>query len=133
VAQTFGNNLPKKTSRKAINSALSKITMRGEILSKLKNLSIRKFDKRIMQIEMNVPDNNSDAYTSLGSSRRSVIRRAAECCFVFNILISLLLKENKATSAPDIKKIRTSKSTRSTRRKVEPWRFVARKITKVLI
>ena len=54
---------------------------------------------------MNVPAINKDVYTSLGSSSRSVMRRAAICRFVLSIFTSLLVKENKATSAPEIIKL----------------------------
>ena len=49
-----------------------------------------------MQIFMNVPAISNEVYASFGSSRRSVIRFAAECCFVFNMFTSLLVRENKA-------------------------------------
>ena len=81
-----------------------------------------------MQILMNVPAINNDAYTSLGSSSRLVILLAAECCFVFNTLISLLLRENKATSDPEIIKVRIRSIARAIPRMIFPWALAASRV-----
>ena len=54
---------------------------------------------------MKVPAINKEVYTSFGSSSRSVMRLAAKCCFVFSIFTSLPVRENNATSAPEITKL----------------------------
>ena len=82
----------------------------------------------IMQIFMNVPAISNEVYTSFGSSRRSVIRFAAECCFVFNMFTSLLVKENKATSAPDTTKLNNSKASKTMIKNVVPCGVTASKI-----
>ena len=56
-----------------------------------------------MQILKKVPAISNVVYTSFGSSRRSTIRRAEDCCFVFSIFMSLLCRENNATSPAAIK------------------------------
>ena len=59
----------------------------------------------MVQILIKVPEISSEAYTSLGSSSRFVIRLAAGCCFVLRTLMSLLLSVNRATSAPEMMKV----------------------------
>ncbi len=48
------------------------------------------------------------------------MRLAAECCFVFSILMSLLFRENKATSAPEMVKASNNKAANTKMRKVVP-------------
>jgi hypothetical protein len=55
------------------------------------------------------------------------MRRAAACCFVFSILMSLLLSENKATSAPDMANDNNSNDNKRIIRKVVPCVFIASK------
>ena len=81
-----------------------------------------------MQIFMNVPAISNEVYTSFGSSRRSVIRFAAACCFVFNMFTSLLVKENKATSAPDTTKLISSKASKTMIKNVVPCGVTASKV-----
>lgn len=81
----------------------------------------------IMQILVKVLASNKEANTSLGSSKSEMIFLAALCCLVFNILMSLLFSENKATSAPEITKLNNSK-TPNTLNKIGVWTSMASKI-----
>ena len=75
---------------------------------------------------------SSDAKTSFGSSRKLIMRLAAGCCFVFSILISLLFKENMATSAPDMVNTNSNSTNNSKTNRVAPCGLVARRATEKL-
>ncbi len=79
-----------------------------------------------------MPAISSDVYTALGSSRRSTIRLAEECCFVFSILMSLLCKENKATSPAAIKKESAIKIKSKAPRTIVPSALTARSVKRRL-
>ena len=79
-----------------------------------------------------VPAINRDAYTSFGSSSKLIIRLAGTCCFVFSIFISFFFNENNATSAPEIVKASSSKTTSKIAKKVVPCRLIASKIAERL-
>lgn len=66
------------------------------------------------EILMNVLAISNEANTSFGSSKKLMIRFAAGCCFVLSILISLLLSEKMATSAPEMVKLSNSKASKRT-------------------
>src|SRR5687768_15614133 len=106
---------------KAISKALLSTTSQYGRLLNLTYLSIRKLERTMMQILINVPAINKDAYTALGSSSRLVIRLAGVFCFVFSRFTSLLLRENSAASAPEIKKSNTRKTISKTKSNVDPF------------
>ena len=86
-----------------------------------------------MQILKKVLAISNEANTSLGSSRKLMIRFAAGCCLVFNIFISFSLRENIATSAPDMVNVSKSKTASRITSKVMPCGSVARKIKESLL
>ena len=92
--------------------------------SRCNNSLMRKLERTIMQILINVPAISKDVYTSFDSSSRSTILLDAGLCFVFNIFISLLFRENKATSAPEIKNDNTIKDNRRSINNVVPCVFI---------
>ena len=85
-----------------------------------------------MQILKKVPAISNEVYTSLGSSRRSTIRRADECCFVFSMFMSLLCKENKATSPAAIKNESVINPNNKAPRIIVPSALTARKVNRRL-
>jgi hypothetical protein len=74
-----------------------------------------------------VPAIIKEAYTSFDSSNKVTMRFADECCFVFSIFTSLLLRENNATSAPEIVNVSSNKTPNETAKKVVPCVLIARK------
>ena len=87
----------------------------------------------IRQIFRNVLAINKEANTSFGSSRKFMIRFAAECCFVLRTLISFSFSEKSATSAPDMVKTRNNNTARRIISIVIPCVSAARKIKDKLL
>jgi hypothetical protein len=82
----------------------------------------------IITIFITVPAISNEAYTSFGSSNKRTILLAESWSFVFSILISFLSREKRATSAPDIVKVSTSKTARVNAKKTVACGFTASKI-----
>ncbi len=87
--------------------------------------SITKFEMIIMAILIKLFAISKEASNVLGCSSRSTIRLYPGCCLVLSILISLKLKEKKATSAPDTKKESTRKIISKNTRTVVAWTLIA--------
>ena len=73
-----------------------------------------------MQILINVLAISNEAYTSLGSSRRLIMRLAAGCCFVFKHIHIFFIQRKQATSAPEIVKVSNNKTPSRITSKVVP-------------
>ena|SRR5688500_7056694 len=86
-----------------------------------------------MQILKKVLAISREANTSLGSSRKLIMRLAAGCCLVFKTFISFSLSENIATSAPEIVKVSNNNTASRTTNKVIPCGSAARKIKESLL
>ena len=82
----------------------------------------------MMQILKNVFAISIEVYTDFRSSNKLTIRFAAVCCFVFNMFTSLLVKENKATSAPETTKLNSNKASKTMIKNVVPCGVTASKV-----
>ena len=90
------------------------------ITLKLKRGVSKKLLRIMMLILKKVPAINSEVYTAFRSSSKVVMRRAAACCLVFSMFTSLLCKEKRATSAPEVIKLSNNKTSSNTIFKTVP-------------
>jgi hypothetical protein len=81
----------------------------------------RKLLRMIILILKKVLAIKSDVYTALRSSNKVTIRLAAGCCLVLSMFTSLLCKEKRATSAPDVIKLSNSKTNNKTIFRTALW------------
>ena len=75
----------------------------------------------IMDILIKLLAIKSEANNILGCSMRSIILLYAGCCFDFKTLMSLKVKEKKATSEPASTKDKNNSTTNISTKTVVPW------------
>ena len=100
VAHTLGNTSPKSNNKKVTAPTLIKKTDR-KLRSKPRiQSSNKKLENKMIPIFTKLLEISMLANKVFGCSSKVTMRRKAGCLFDLSILISLKVKEKKATSAP---------------------------------